>query len=61
MKTLVYESPVESEENLVARIVAAAGQIGDDPEVLNSIHAHLRRRLELCVHVRGAHFEQLLN
>ena len=37
MKTLVYETPVESEMDLIARVVAAAGDIADDQAMLSCV------------------------
>ena len=60
MKTLVYETPVESEEDLVARIAAAAEEIRDMPAVFDRVYANIRRRCEACIAVRGRSFQQLL-
>ncbi|GFX57052.1 uncharacterized protein TNCV_2963321 [Trichonephila clavipes] len=37
MKSLVYETPVNSAEELVARISAAAGEIRNTPEMLSNV------------------------
>ncbi len=60
LKSLVYETPVESQEDLVARIVAAAGSIRDDPDMLNNVSASFIRRYNACVRVAGRSFQQLL-
>lgn len=61
MKSMIYETPVESEMELVGRIVAAAGQIKDKHhEILPNVRDSLRRRYQLCVNVQGRHFEHLL-
>ena len=59
MKELVYQTPVESDEDLVARIVAASGVLGEMPEVFESVRQSLIKRCEKCIEV-GGHFEQLL-
>ena len=60
MKSLIYETPVESEEDLVARIAAAAGDIAEKPGVFGDVRNSLRRRCRTCIAVNGRHFEQLL-
>ena len=37
MKTLVYDTPVDSAEELVARIVVTVREIGDIPEEFQNI------------------------
>lgn len=60
MKDRVYATPVESELDLIGRIVVAAGDIAVIPNVFDSVRRSLLRRLEKCVEVNGGHFEQLL-
>ena len=60
MKRLVYETPVESAEDLVARVSAAAGTIGDMPEVFARTRQSVLRRCHLCLEVNGGHFQQRL-
>jgi hypothetical protein len=60
MKALVYETPVDSEQDLVARIAVAAGDIAEIPHVFESVRHSLYKRYEKCVEVHGDHFEQLL-
>ena len=60
MKELVYETPVDSEEDLVARIVDAAAQIAEKPNVFASVRESVHGRYEKCIEVHGGHFEQLL-
>lgn len=60
MKSLVYETPVESEENLIARIAVAAGDISDNPRIVGQVHRSLEKRCRLCIAENGRHFEQLL-
>ena len=60
MKALVYETPVDTEEDLGGRIVAAAGGIAEIPNVLESVRHSLYKRNEKCGEVHGDHFEQFL-
>lgn len=60
MKSIVYETPVESGEDLIARIAIAAGDISDDPRMVARVHSSLLNRCRLCIRVNGRHFEQLL-
>lgn len=59
MKDLVYSTPVNSEEDLVARVVAAAGFIQDDV-VFDNIRESMIKKCRFCNQVGGRHFEQLL-
>ncbi|KAJ4447829.1 hypothetical protein ANN_09837 [Periplaneta americana] len=52
-RNLVYATPVESEDDLVARIFAAAGEINDNPEVFHRVRQSMSRRSNLCVQVNG--------
>lgn len=60
MKTLVYETPIETEMELVGRIAVAAGDIAEDRRILSRWQGSLQRRCDLCIRVGGRHFEQLL-
>lgn len=60
MKTLVYETPVENEMDLVARIEAAAAAIQEELRGVNLLRRSLMSRFELCVRVQGGHIEHLL-
>ena len=60
MKSLVYDTPVESEQSLIARIVVAAGEISDNPRMVARVHRSLFNRCRSCITVNGRHFEQLL-
>ena len=42
MKSLIYETPIEPEEDIVARIAAAAGDASYMPGVFENIHNSLR-------------------
>ncbi|GFV60961.1 uncharacterized protein TNCV_4716151 [Trichonephila clavipes] len=60
IKSLVYESPVTSAEDLVARLSVAAGHVIDMPDVFPDLSRSMRRRCECCVTVGGRTFEHLL-
>lgn len=60
LKAKVYHTPVSSAEELVARIVAAAGQIRDTPGIVGNTHSSMRRRCEACIMAQGRNFEHLL-
>ena len=60
LKSLVYETPVNSCEDLIARIVAAAGKIRETPDVFANVRRSMIRRCETCIQVGGRSFEQFL-
>lgn len=60
LKSLVYETPVQSDQDLIARIVAAAGEISDNPAILRRVRHSLENRCGLCIQERGRNFEHLL-
>lgn len=60
MKSLVYSTPVESDEDLVARVVAAAHEIKDKPELLEKVAINNLKRCRMCLQQNGGHFEHLM-
>lgn len=60
MKSLVYENPVDSEQDLIGRILAAAGEVSDNPGMLRRVRTSLQQRCRLCIEKNGGHFEHLL-
>ncbi|GFV46602.1 uncharacterized protein TNCV_4121 [Trichonephila clavipes] len=58
IKSLVYSSPVDSNE--VARIAVAAGEIREMPGVFVNVRQSLRRRYEALLFADGCSFEQFL-
>jgi len=60
MKTLIYETPIETEEELVARITAAAYHIQNIPAVFERVRESMFRRCHFCVETNGGIFEHLL-
>lgn len=60
MKNLVYETPVETEEDLVARVMAAAYIIKHTPGLMGRVYDNMLRRYTLCNDHQGRHVEPLL-
>ena len=60
MKTLVYETKVESRAALRDHIFAAAAHIHNHPDNFASATQSLLMRAEKCITTGGGHFEQLL-
>ena len=59
MKTLVYETKVDSRAALCRRIFAAAEQIRNHPHNTASANESLLIRAENCIATGGGHFEVL--
>lgn len=60
LKGLVYETPVETPEDLVGRIVEAAGCVRDTPGIFEKVRNSMQRRCQACLDASGKHFEHLL-
>ena len=60
MKTLVYETKVDSWAALRDRIFAAAEHIHNHPNNIASATQSLLMRAKNCIAAGGGHFEQLL-
>ena len=60
MKTLVYETKVDSRTALRARIFEVAEQIRNHPDIIASAIQSLLIRAENCLENGGGHFEPLL-
>ena len=60
MKTLVYETKVNSQEALRDRIFASAEHIRNHPGNIASATQSLLMRAENCIAAGGRQFEQLL-
>ncbi|KAJ4430787.1 hypothetical protein ANN_19378 [Periplaneta americana] len=58
MKALVYQNLVDAEEDLVALIVTAAGEVRDNA---HDVQRSLVRRMELCRQGNSGHFEHILS
>jgi hypothetical protein len=59
IKTLIYTSPVDSEDDFIARIVEAAATIRQKPGIFGRTRQSLLRR-RLCAEVGGRTFEHPL-
>ena len=60
MKTFVYSTPVQSEEDLVARIAVPSGDISEMPGIFHNIRHSLSRRYHKCIDVGDRNFEKFL-
>ena len=60
MEAHVYATPVESAEDLVARIVAAGEAVRQDPGVFVRVREAWLRRVQKCIEQNGLQFEHLL-
>lgn len=60
IKCVVYRDPVESEMDLVARLVCAAATIKETPGVFDRVRQSMLRRCQACLASDGANFEHLL-
>ncbi|GBM89233.1 hypothetical protein AVEN_45275-1 [Araneus ventricosus] len=60
LKSLVYANPVDSEEDLVARISIAAARVREIPGIFESERQSLHRCCQALITVGGRNFEQLL-
>jgi len=60
MKTLVYETKVDSRAALHHHIFAVAEHIRNHPDNIASATQSLLMRAENCIATGGGHFEQLL-
>ena len=60
IKALIYMSPIDSEEDLIAFIVEAAATTSQQPGVIHPTRQSLLRRHQLCIEVSGHTFEHLL-
>ncbi|GFW96021.1 transposase-like protein [Trichonephila clavipes] len=60
LKGLVYETPVATLEDLVGRIVEAAGCVRDTPGIFEMVRCSMQRRFQACLDVSEKNFEHLL-
>ncbi|GFW07541.1 uncharacterized protein TNCV_3916741 [Trichonephila clavipes] len=58
--SLVYVSPVDSDEALVAKIAVVAGEIREMLGIFAIVRHSLHRRCEACIFAGGRFFEQFL-
>ncbi|GFS42387.1 hypothetical protein TNIN_101741 [Trichonephila inaurata madagascariensis] len=55
----LYETHVNSDEDLVARIAKAAGEVQDTLAIFANLPSSMRRRNEACIMTRDGNFEHL--
>ena len=60
LKSLVFETPVETDMKLVVRIAAACDIIQNTPGIFVRVRQNLVRRSRACIEVGSHQFEQLL-
>ncbi|GBN64717.1 hypothetical protein AVEN_201404-1 [Araneus ventricosus] len=60
VKSLVFETSVNSAEELIARIAAVTGEVRDTPGIFVDVRSSMRRRCEACITAQGRNFERLL-
>jgi len=60
MKTLMYSSPVDSEEDLIFHIIEAATTIQQKPNIFKPTRKSVLRRCVLCTEAGGHTFGHLL-
>lgn len=60
LKHKVYATPVPTQDQLIARIIAAVDELRQNPLQVSAAVQSLIRRCQKCVEMGGLHFEQLL-
>lgn len=60
IKSLVYTTPIENEDDLINRIIAACNTVRNTPGIFERVRSSMRRRAESCIIVGGGHFQQFL-
>lgn len=60
MEALVYSTPVEDVDDLMARVMLAGEEIRHSPGVFERMRENWQRRIDLCVEQGGGHFQQLM-
>lgn len=60
LKSMVYSTPVNTENELWARIQNAAQTIKTDRQMLQNVQTNFLRRINLCIQENGGHIEQFL-
>jgi hypothetical protein len=58
--TLIYMLPIDSEEDLIARVVEAAATMGQQPGIFEHTRQSQLHRCWVSVEVSGCTFERLL-
>ena len=60
MKSMVYETYIDCEENVVAHIVSAEAKIRETPGIFGRVRQNMARRCTVCVDVNGRVFQHLM-
>lgn len=60
LKSKVYSSPLDSEEELHRRILNAANSLKNNAQTMQRVQFNFLRRINLCIEENGGHFENLL-
>lgn len=60
LKSIVYMTPVDNEEQLWQRIQDVTNNLRADEEVMQRVHFNFLRRIDLCIRANGGHIEQYL-
>lgn len=60
LKTLVYSTPVQTEEELRNRITDSCNIIRNTPGIFQLVRESMRRRVEACILAGGGHFQHLI-
>lgn len=60
LKSLVYKTPVENQEDLRNRIIMACENIKNTPGLFRNVRNSMIRRLDACILAEGGHFQQFI-
>jgi len=60
VKSLVYTTPVETVEDLTARIFNSCEVVQHMPDIFERVYQNMMRWCNACFEVGGRHFEHLL-
>ena len=60
INSMVYETDIDFEEDLLARIVSAAAEIRKTPGIFGRVRQSTARRCTVCLDVNGRVFQHLL-
>jgi hypothetical protein len=60
MQSLVYETPVDTQHELMAKIAVAAGTIREMPGIFQRVRHNIASWCRICSEASSHHFEQLL-
>ena len=60
VKSMVYETDIDSEEDLVAHIVSTAAEVRETPGIFGRVRQSMASRCTVCLDVNGRVFQHLL-